>query len=127
MVNMVAMLRRAKLKKASRLDTDAGLAPMSPLCVVSGKISHVSPTDLYVCSPLCLMLIRFSYETGSPKVRNSVSVPDRVTSSKTDPLWDGTVLLLRLGELLLRAERLVGLFRRRDVSKSPRSSSILNL
>lgn len=37
-------------------------------------------------------------------------VPDGVTSSETDPLRDRSVLLLRLGELLLRAERLVALF-----------------
>lgn len=36
-------------------------------------------------------------------------VPDGVVGAQTDPLRDGTVLLLRLGELLLGAERLVGL------------------
>lgn len=38
-------------------------------------------------------------------------VPDGVVRSETNPLGDGTVLLLRLGELLLRAERLVALWK----------------
>jgi len=49
------------------LDTDASLAPMPPLCVVS----------------------------------------DGVTGSQTNPLWNGSVLLLGSGELDLRSERLV--------------------
>lgn len=36
-------------------------------------------------------------------------VPDGVTSAETNPLGDRSVLLLRLGELLLRSERLVAL------------------
>ncbi len=36
-------------------------------------------------------------------------VPDGVTGAQTDPLGNGSVLLLRLGELLLRAESLVAL------------------
>lgn len=36
-------------------------------------------------------------------------VPYGVTSSQTDPLRDGTVLLLGLGQLLLRTESLVAL------------------
>lgn len=36
-------------------------------------------------------------------------VPDSVVGTQTDPLRDGTVLLLGLGQLLLGAERLVGL------------------
>jgi chorismate-pyruvate lyase len=36
-------------------------------------------------------------------------LPDGVSSPKTDPLWDRTVLLLRSRELLLRAERFVAL------------------
>jgi len=54
---------------ASRLDTDASLAPVTSLGVVS----------------------------------------DGVVGAQTDPLRDGTVLLLGLGQLLLGAERLVGL------------------
>lgn len=38
-------------------------------------------------------------------------VPDGVVRSEANPLGDGTVLLLRLGELLLRAERLVALWK----------------
>lgn len=37
-------------------------------------------------------------------------VPDGVVGSQTNPLWDGSVLLLRLRKLLLGAERLVGLW-----------------
>lgn len=36
-------------------------------------------------------------------------VPDGVARSEANPLRNGAVLLLRLGELLLRAERLVAL------------------
>ena len=36
-------------------------------------------------------------------------IPDGVSGPETDPLWDGTVLLLRSRELLLRAEGLVAL------------------
>jgi hypothetical protein len=36
-------------------------------------------------------------------------VPNGVAGPETDPLGDRAVLLLRLGELLLRAERLVAL------------------
>ncbi len=38
-------------------------------------------------------------------------VPDGVTSSQSDPLRNWTVLLLGSGELLLRTEGLVGLYR----------------
>jgi hypothetical protein len=36
-------------------------------------------------------------------------VPDGVTSPQSDPLWNGSVLLLGSCELLLRAEGLVAL------------------
>ena len=54
-------------RQAGNLDTETGLAPMSPLGVVS----------------------------------------DGVASPEANPLGDRAVLLLRLGELLLRAESLV--------------------
>lgn len=38
------------------------------------------------------------------------SLPDGVASPETNPLRDGTVLLLSFGKLLLGAERLVALF-----------------
>lgn len=41
--------------------------------------------------------------------RHSAIVPDGVAGSKADPLRDRAVLLLRFGELLLRAERLLAL------------------
>ena len=37
------------------------------------------------------------------------SVPDSISSPKSNPLRDGTVLFLRFGKLLLRAEGFVGL------------------
>lgn len=33
-----------------------------------------------------------------------MNIPDGVTSPQTDPLWDGSVLLLGSGKLLLGAE-----------------------
>lgn len=39
-----------------------------------------------------------------------IIVPDGVVGPQADPLWDGSVLLLRLCKLLLGAERLVRLF-----------------
>lgn len=51
-----------------------------------------------------------SIELGSSRRNRAiVIVPDGVTSPETDPLRDRAVLLLRLGELLLRTERLVAL------------------
>jgi hypothetical protein len=41
--------------------------------------------------------------------RRVKAVPDGVASAETNPLGDGTVLLLRLGKLLLRLESLVAL------------------
>ena len=38
-----------------------------------------------------------------------MSIPDGVVGLQADPLGDGPVLLLGLGQLLLGAERLVGL------------------
>lgn len=43
-------------------------------------------------------------------VRDVVFVPDGVAGAQANPLGNGAVLLLRLGELLLRAESLVALF-----------------
>jgi hypothetical protein len=43
-------------------------------------------------------------------------VPDSVTGSETDPLWDGSVLLLGSGELDLCSEGLVALEGRMSVS-----------
>ncbi len=46
-----------------------------------------------------------------PPVFSSVlSVPNSVAGAKTDPLRDGAVLLLGLGQLILGPERLVALF-----------------
>ena len=43
------------------------------------------------------------------KVQVGHLVPDSVTSSQSNPLRNGSVLLLRFGELLLRSKRLVAL------------------
>ena len=60
-----------------------------------------------------LASISFSPPSDRPGacVRDVVFVPDGVAGAKANPLGNGTVLLLRLGELLLRAESLVALFR----------------
>ena len=47
-------------------------------------------------------------------------VPDGVVRSETDPLRNGAVLLLRLGELLLGAERLVALVVANTLLSAPR-------
>lgn len=44
------------------------------------------------------------------------SLPDGVASPETNPLRDGTVLLLSFGKLLLGAERLVALFHISSIS-----------
>ena len=49
------------------------------------------------------------YDRSCGNVHGSL-VPDGVTSAETDPLGNRPVLLLRLGELLLRAESLVALW-----------------
>lgn len=84
---------------ASRLDTDAGLAPVPPLGVVSVGIS-ISP-----CSVLQMPSLLLLFDA----IVLSVVVPDGVAGPQSNPLRDRAVLLLRLCELLLRAERLVGL------------------
>lgn len=45
----------------------------------------------------------------SSRVYFEASIPDGVVGLQADPLGDGPVLLLGLGQLLLGAERLVGL------------------
>ena len=48
----------------------------------------------------------------SSRVYFEASIPDGVVGLQADPLGDGPVLLLGLGQLLLGAERLVGLSQR---------------
>jgi hypothetical protein len=43
-------------------------------------------------------------------IEERLCVPDGVTSTETDPLWDRSVLLLRFRKLDLGAERLVALY-----------------
>jgi len=54
-------------------------------------------------------------------------VSDGVTSAKTDPLWDGSVLLLGSGELNFRAEGLVALHPNHRQYLSIKSSSSIPL
>lgn len=80
---------------ASRLDADAGLAPMSPLGVVAVSLS------------VRLSIIRMLRIAGEQRVGEAV--PDGVARPQADPLRDGAVLLLSFGKLLLGAEGLVAL------------------
>lgn len=103
---------------ASRLDTDASLAPMSPLGVVPVRwrvrqrpvlyidFHYLPPKSIDSLScflPSSHLLGSFIYSAGEV-------VPDGVVGSKANPLRDRTVLLLGLGQLLLGAEGLVGLY-----------------
>lgn len=100
---------------ARHLDADAGLAPMSPLGVVSVAPSAVvlAPADAG-CSQDRIADRRDRRVDGL--CGREEGVPDGVTSAETDPLWDRSVLLLGLGQLDLRAERLVALCGERLVS-----------
>jgi len=101
-------------RKTRRLDTEAGLAPVSALGVVP-----VVPVSVPICSILVLSIKRVMVWRGTPFValvpsldRRSI-IPNGVTGAETNPLGNRPVLLLRFGELLLRAESLVALFRRK--------------
>lgn len=85
-----------KHEEASRLEAETGLAPVPPLGVVAVVVMLAR-----VFSKLCR---RVSLELGI--------VPDSVTGAQTDPLGNGTVLLLGLGKLLLGLEGLLALFGR---------------
>lgn len=95
------------------LDTQTGLAPVPPLSVVA--IHTMSAIMSAPVPPRQQRPVR-------PRRRRGGSsddfvgriVPDGVVRSETNPLRDGAVLLLRLGELLLGAERLVALFAVQD-------------
>jgi hypothetical protein len=80
-------------ERASRLDAEAGLAPVTSLGVVT------------VCRTLCQRTVAAS----SFRDAGRHDVPDGVTGPQTDPLGDGAVLLLSFGKLDLGAERLLGL------------------
>jgi hypothetical protein len=107
---VTAFLRRAanrplmRFVGASRLDTDASLAPVSPLGVVSVEATMLAAI-LYLHLRCCSIADSSSFHCC---VLVEV-VPDGVASPQADPLWDRSVLLLRFRKLLLRAERFVGL------------------
>jgi len=83
------------------LNADTSLAPVSSLRVVSTHKSPLAPLTSPIAAESCGL-----YDSRQPSRDH---VPDRIASPKTNPLRDGTVLLLCLGELLLRAEGFVGL------------------
>lgn len=55
----------------------------------------------------CVVALHLDAETSLAPVPSLSVVTDGVVRSEANPLGNGAVLLLRLGELLLRAERLV--------------------
>lgn len=82
------------------------LCPALPLssfqvCIAEAQdsVAHAFPS---IRSILALLM-------SSPVGFSGLSIPDGVASLQADPLGDGPVLLLGLGQLLLGAERLVGL------------------
>ena len=89
---------------ASCSDTDAGLAPMSSLGVVS-MVVRVSPCP-FILSSHAVSSSNSLFDMG---FAIGVAVPDGVVGPQSNPLRDRAVLLLCLRKLLLRAERLVGL------------------
>lgn len=92
--------------RSSCLDTDAGLAPVPPLGVVSVRTVLVM-----------LFLRHHASGWNSTKWRGCYApeggsyVPDGVTSPQSDPLRDRSVLLLGFRQLLLRPEGLVALWK----------------
>jgi len=102
--------RETECEGAIRLDAEAGLPPVPPLCVVpihGVRDSARAPERHRLAVPSIL--------DGHARAGRSV-VPDGVAGPETNPLRDRPVLLLRLGELLLRTERLVALDERTAVS-----------
>lgn len=78
------------------------------LCVRISRIRHPAP-----CSRTDGrrgISVEFSRDFFFKKKELGSSLPDGVASPETNPLRDGTVLLLSFGKLLLGAERLVALF-----------------
>ena len=71
----------------SHLDAELSATPVAPLGVVAVENQHESDTDKTHWQPV---------------------VPDGVASAEADPLGDGAVLALLLGQDLLDLERLVG-------------------
>lgn len=84
---------------ARRLDANAGLAPMSPLGVVSVDSCQPSSSAAHLLSDV----VQWPWKWVGG------SVPDGVVRSEADPLGNWAVLLLRFGKLLLGAEGLVAL------------------
>ena len=93
------------MNKSNRLDTEAGLAPVSPLGVVAAEI--VGLAGRYCGADVERKMVMLDSVSSNEVVEN---VPDSVTGPQADPLGDGTVLLLGFGKLLLGAERLLRLY-----------------
>lgn len=101
-----------------------------PLAAIQSKQS--SSCFSLLCCLKCVLLNRPGYpaeRSGECRLRerSNVCVPDGVTSAKTDPLWDGSVLLLGSGELNFRAEGLVALHPNHRQYLSIKSSSSIPL
>lgn len=116
----IARLNEARKERqdasARHLDAETGLAPVSALGVVSRRLSVLEipslPDPRHDHSGGESLLRRPAEALSSPSDRRfrGEFVPDGVTSSQTDPLGNGAVLLLGLGQLDLGAERLVALY-----------------
>lgn len=83
---------------------------MSSLGVVSRHGHQLSPERFWFTSQFGLLREKSdSKEHGGRENQGGRFIPDGVTSPQANPLGNGPVLLLCSGELLLGAERLVGL------------------
>lgn len=107
------MAESVEMERTSRLDADAGLAPVSSLGVVSEKkfmsvFGSMPKPHILIHSPSAPQHRRHS-SGKSDNDSGGAFVPDGVVCPQSNPLWDWAVLLLRFGELLLGAEGLVGL------------------
>jgi hypothetical protein len=71
------------------------------------------------CSCVQTLVLILNLYFVSSLTGHGVVVPDGVASSQADPLGDRSVLLLRFGKLLLRAERFVGLDMSLSVKPQP--------
>lgn len=108
---------RERVGKAGHLDAEAGLAPVPALGVVAVLCGQhdavILPTSagFAACGRGVTGRGKERESLPPPTVGLCVNIPDRVSGSESNPLRHRAVLLLRLGKLLLGAERLVALSR----------------
>lgn len=116
------------------LDAQTGLAPVSPLSVVSaGKrkivVSYLGRVHFRWCEfqrllvrfvrgvwvfhrfPLLFVVLFADCAPGVSDAGRGRNLPDGVAGAQTNPLGDRAVLTLSFGKLLLGAESLVALLR----------------